>query len=84
MTPEAQARLAEIAPLQQALEAAWGPLAKCLNERKAAHVLKLVASNDDQVRGRIKEIDDLLALPERLHQEAMSLQQPQQEEAELP
>jgi hypothetical protein len=58
-------------PLQQALAAAWGPLEKHLRERKADLVLKLVSKNDDEVRGRIKEIDDLLELPERLQQEAV-------------
>lgn len=84
MNEVARARLAEIAPLQQGLAAAWNTLEKHLQARKAHLVAKLIAADDEQARGRIKEIDDLLGLPERLQQEAMSLHQPQQEEAELP
>jgi hypothetical protein len=84
MDDRARERLAQIAPMQQALSVVWTALEKHLRERKADLVLRLVSKNDDEVRGRIKEIDDLLELPERLQQEAVSLQQPQQEEAELP
>lgn len=84
MDERARERLAQIAPMQQALAAVWTSLEKHLRERKADLVLRLVSRNDDEVRGRIKEIDDLLELPERLQQEAVSLQQPQQQEADLP
>lgn len=84
MNEEAQERLSQIAPLQQGLDAAWTTFKPHLEKRKRELIAQLVAVNNDETRGRIKELDDLLGLPERLQQEAMSLQQPQQQEAELP
>lgn len=76
-------RLAQIQPLQMSLATAWPMLEPWLIARKNDLVRELVAVESDQVRGRIKELDNLLGLPERLQQEALSLQYPQ-EEAELP
>lgn len=84
MDEAANRRMAEILPLQQALAASWGPLEKHLQDRKDDLVVRLIVKNDEETRGRIKEIDDLLALPQRLQREAVDLQQPQQEAAELP
>lgn len=88
MSPEAQERLAQIAPLQQGLEAAWTTLKPHLESRRrelVAQLLKACAEYDTNLlRGRIKELDDLLGLPERLQQEAQSLQIAPQEEGELP
>lgn len=83
-TPEAQERLAQIAPLQQGLHAAWATLKPWLEARKAELITKLVSANDEQTRGRIKEVEDLLALPERLQQEAEAIAAPQQVEGDLP
>lgn len=80
----AQERLAQITPLQHALQAAWTTLKPHLEARRAELIAKLVSANDEQTRGRIKELDELLELPERLQQEAIGLATPQQEEAELP
>lgn len=75
-------------PLQQGLQAAWTTLKPYLEQQRrewAAKLLNACAEYDTNIcRGRIKELDDLLGLPERLQQEAIDLQQPQQEEAELP
>lgn len=84
MEPMAQERLAEIAQLQQALDAAWLRLKPYLEQRKREHVAKLIAANSDEARGRIKELDDLLALPEQLQLEAQSLTAAPQEEGDLP
>lgn len=84
MLPEAEERLAQIAPLQHGLQAAWITLKPHLERRRAELITKLVTANDEQTRGRIKEVDDLLDLPERLQQEAVALATPQQEEGELP
>lgn len=84
MKPEAQERLAQIAPLQQGLQAAWPTLKPELEKWRRELTAKLIASNDDETRGRIKGLNDLLELPERLQQEAQSLSAPQQKEGELP
>lgn len=83
MTPEISARLQQIALLQQALEAAPSFM-NYLRGRRAELVEKLVTTESEQTRGRIHEIDDLLALPERLQQEALSLTAAPQQMAELP
>lgn len=84
MDQTARDRLAQIAPLQQALDAAWLTLKPYLESRKRAHVAKLIAANSDEARGRIKELDDLLALPEQLQMEAQSLTAAPQQEGDLP
>jgi hypothetical protein len=84
MDEVANERLAEILPLQQALAASWTFLKVYLEQRKRELVTDLVAADDEQKRGRIKEINDLLELPERLQQEAVNLQQKPQEPAEYP
>lgn len=61
----------------------WEVLSKYLQDRKDHLIVGLVASDNDQTRGRIKEINDLLELPSRLQQEAIHLQEAKQE-AEIP
>jgi hypothetical protein len=62
MTPEAQERLAQIAPLQQGLQAAWTTLKPYLEQQRRQLLTQLVACNDEQTRGRIKELDELAGL----------------------
>lgn len=78
MTPDVEARKAEVLRLQGALQGNWTALSIHLNARKQELIIRLVSGNDEQTRGRIKEIDDLLALPEWLQQEAIALAAPQQ------
>jgi hypothetical protein len=42
-----------------------------------------VRGDDEMIRGRIQEIDELLGLPQRLQQEAQGIVAPQ-EEGEIP
>jgi hypothetical protein len=81
---EVKERLAELMLLQGALSAGWNSLKGHLEKRKAELVVGLISHDDEQMRGRIKELDDLLGLPERLQREAEGLTAPQQEEGELP
>jgi hypothetical protein len=67
-------RETEILSLQQALGPAWEQLRKFMQARKDSLVLNLVAQNHEETRGRIKELNDLLELPERLQQELIGLQ----------
>lgn len=78
-----QDRLAELSALQGALSTGWSRLTDWIEKRKAELVVALVAHEDEQTRGRIKELDNLLGLPERLQREAEGLVAPQ-EEGELP
>lgn len=84
MMDVAKDRLAEIAPLQQALDAVWLTLKPHLERRRRKLVEELVYCEGEATRGRIKELDDLLALPEQLQQEAQSLTAAPQEEGDLP
>jgi len=45
-----------------------------LEARRARFVDLLIASDDEQRRGRIKELSDLLELPKRLQEERTRLQ----------
>lgn len=76
-------RLAELALLSQGLNAAWPTFSKWLNERKERYLRELVEKDNDQTRGRLKELQVILELPQGLQDEALALQQPQQE-SDLP
>lgn len=53
----------------------WQTLEIILLDRKAYLIHKLIQSHDDEIRGAIKEIDFIIGLPQRLQQEAMSINQ---------
>lgn len=64
-----------------ALETAWPALAPLLEERRVRYVKQLIAADDEQRRGRIKELSDLLELPMRLRQELAELHRKSQGDA---
>jgi hypothetical protein len=66
-------RQAQIAPLFSAMHGMWPLLAAELTRIREQHMTGLVAENDEQLRGRIKQIDDLLFLPHSLRQELQNL-----------
>lgn len=70
----------EISSLYGALSGAWPILKPWLQERKDELTALLVSVNDEQTRGRIKELDDILKLPERLQNESIGFQNVQEEE----
>lgn len=78
MTQEPQAaiqeRLSRLEQIIPALAQAWPALALELEARRARFVDLLIASDDEQRRGRIKELSDLLELPKRLQEERTRLQ----------
>lgn len=76
-------RLAQIMALQGALSAAWPVLRPLLEQRRQKHIEELVRYESQMARGRIRELNELLELPESLQQEAQALVAPQQE-GELP
>jgi dihydroorotase len=67
MTPED--RLAEIDQTLEALRPAWPHLRVLLEGKRADLTVQLIAQDNEQVRGRIKALGDLLELPETLQQE---------------
>lgn len=73
MTPEQlNERQGQLTALLAALPAAWAMLTAELQRSRAEKVERLVAADDPELRGRIKEIDDLLQLPNNLRQELLS------------
>lgn len=70
-----QKRLAEIAEVQSAIMACWPSIKNELNRLRLNLVVELVTANNEETRGRIKQLDDMLELPQRLHQEALLLSQ---------
>lgn len=81
MTPEEE--LARIGALQQGLNAAWPTFSKWIDERMSDLLLTLIDKDNEQTRGRIKQLRDLKDLPVQLRAQAEALQAPQQVE-ELP
>lgn len=73
MSTEVEKRLAEVAPAYNALVGAWPHVAAELARIRAQHVEALVSENSEELRGRIKQIDDLLFLPHSLRQEMQNL-----------
>lgn len=49
--------------------AEWREIKKILEERRSELVEKLVKLNDEETRGRIKEIDEILLLEKRVVEE---------------
>lgn len=67
MTPED--RIAEIDEALRALQPAWPAFAAVLEDRKQALTHELIAQDNEQTRGRIKQLRELMELPELLRQE---------------
>lgn len=66
---EQNERKGHISVLFSALQAAWKPLETELGYLRERYVASLVTQNSEEVRGKIKMIDELLRLPETLRQE---------------
>jgi hypothetical protein len=67
MTP--QERIAQLDLAIEALRPAWDHFAAILIERADRLTQDLIAQDNEQTRGRIKALRDLLELPEQLQQE---------------
>jgi ppGpp synthetase/RelA/SpoT-type nucleotidyltranferase len=70
-----ETRLAQIAALRTVLPASWAHLAEELRRMRDERLIRLIAQNDEQVRGQVKMIDELLRLPNTLDQEMQDLAQ---------
>lgn len=71
-------RIAQIDTTLQAITAGWPCLQAEINERIAALTESLISENNEETRGRIKALRDLLELPDTLQQEREGIR------AELP
>jgi hypothetical protein len=67
MTPAE--RVDQINQQLEALRTAWPCLAEILREKAEALTLNLIGENNEQTRGRIKALRELMELPETLQQE---------------
>lgn len=67
MTPED--RLGELTNQLQAIQNGWPFFSSLLQERIDALTERLIGSNDEQTRGRIKALQELKELPVTLQQE---------------
>jgi hypothetical protein len=66
---ELEQRQAQIAQALPALSSAWPYLTREIESRIASLTGRLITENDEQTRGRIKALRELLNLPETLQQE---------------
>lgn len=67
MTPEA--RLAQINQTLEAVRTGWPFLLVLMQERKDALTQDLIGQDNEQTRGRIKQLVELMELPATLQQE---------------
>lgn len=70
----------ELAALHNALAGSWPFLRPWLEQKKKDLLLALISANNEEARGRIKQLDEILNLPEQLQSELVSFQQQQEEE----
>lgn len=77
MSPEqidaARVRLMVLQSAVGAMDASWPFLAPLLQELRGEKVAALIAADDQELRGRIKQIDDLLQMPQYLRNEIQVL-----------
>lgn len=69
----ARERLNQVQAVLNALPGAWAPLVRELERIRAEKVASLVTANNEELRGAIKFIDEVLQLPNNLHQELLTL-----------
>ncbi len=66
-------RLGEVQATLNAMDGVWGHIARELQRDRVAKTEALVVAEDQELRGRIKQIDDLLLLPQYLRMEMQNL-----------
>ena len=74
MSDAVHARIAEISILMNVLNM-WTTLRPELERQKLALVDNLITQENEQIRGRIKQINDFIDLPSALNQELRGLQE---------
>ena len=66
-------RIDQVQSALNALPGAWAPLAREFERIRAEKVAALITANNEEVRGAVKFIDEVLQLPNNLRQELLSL-----------
>ena len=74
MSDAIHARIAEISVLLNLIQS-WPTLIPELERRKLELVNSLVMQENEEIRGRIKQINDFIDLPSALYQELRVLQE---------
>lgn len=69
----AEDRLGEIATWLEAVKGAWPLLSAELERRIAEHTTALISADNEQTRGRIKALRELLELPKTLDDERQGI-----------
>lgn len=62
-------RRAHLASLQATIARVWRDVEKELEYRIKGLTRQLIDSNSDEIRGRIKALEDLQRLPQKVHEE---------------
>lgn len=70
----------EIAVLHSALAGSWPFLRPWLEQKKKDLLIALINANNEEARGKIKQLDEILNLPEQLQSELVGFQNQQEEE----
>lgn len=66
-------RMGECQAALNAMDGVWPHIARELNRERLLKMERLVVAEDQELRGRIKQIDDLLLLPQYLRREITDL-----------
>lgn len=66
-------RLGEVQATLNAMDGTWPHIVRELQRERLAKMEALVVAEDQELRGRIKQIDDLLLLPQYLRMEIQNL-----------
>lgn len=69
----ARVRLGEVQATLNAMDGVWPHIARELGRDRLRKMDALVVAEDQELRGRIKQIDDLLLLPQYLRMEIQTL-----------
>lgn len=62
----AEDRLEHLNRVLSAMQASWAPIAEEIGNRIGDYTASLIAENNEETRGRIKALRDLLNLPDTL------------------
>ena len=73
MNDEIRKRHAELVAMQNAVMATWQSVVPGLVKRREQFVLELINADCEEKRGRIKELDFLIRLPEAINDEIILL-----------
>lgn len=68
-----QSRLEQIEAAQRLISAAWPSVVHEMKLVMAQHVERLITQDNEETRGRIKALRDLMDLPEALEAERQSI-----------